>query len=261
MENFKRKKISILFLSKPDFDEYACKFLVLNLNKIQNCFEFVFPEVREHPFQGKNHYDQIDIHKDFLDILQKKEIIANYFIGITNAIIGPNLYWTALDNKAIITTGEWQKYFVPPSVFEYIIHSIVSSLICIIDFSAGIGSHKDTRGCCLDYTFYKRDKKGDIGLGYICDNCKTKIIEKLGKEYLECFETINSLEWLGDVTKRGTIASDMIKYFKIDLDKDTGYYKTFWEKVKEHFSMLPKDIILTILNAIIAALVALAVSK
>ena len=42
-----RKKVSILFLNKPDMEELGFKYLVLSLNKIQTCFEFEFPNIED----------------------------------------------------------------------------------------------------------------------------------------------------------------------------------------------------------------------
>ena len=259
MEKTEREKVSIVFLSEPNFDANACKFLVLHLNKLQDCFEFEFPEVEEYPIK-KGDYNETYLLTELDKVMRAKGLGSEYYIGIVTSVIGQNLFWFAGGKMAVITTEEWQKHFAPPSVFEYLIHAITSSLIQMSDKTGTMTSHHETRGCCLDYTYFKEDDRIDIASGYTCDSCKLEIREKIGDRYLRCFERINSFEWLGEVTERGTAASDLKKYFKIDLDKDTGFYKTYWEKAKEHFPELPKDLVFAVLNAIIAALVALLVT-
>ena len=256
-----RKKISVLFLSEPNFDKYACEFMILSLNKIQACFEFEFPELRTYPFRSTGYYRLEDLLSKFhetLENLQTRGIArGEYFIGITNVSMGENLFWYIQKNMAIITTDTWEKLFSPPSLFEYIIHSLTGALVQMIsvtETSRLIGSHRDTRGCLMDYTFFKKDDKVDISLGYICDKCKSQIKEVLGKDLALCVEKMSSREWIGEVEQTGSVAHSLKKFFKLDLNKDTGFYKTFWERAKEHLPEIPKEVILIVATAIITYL-------
>jgi hypothetical protein len=94
-------------------------------------------------------------------------------------------------------------------------------------------------------------------LGYICDACRSKIQDRLEEDYLKCFEEINSMKSLGEVDKLGTIASNLKKFFRIDLKKDTGFYKTRKEKIKEYLLGLPEKMITLSLTTIIAAIIGL----
>jgi len=257
MAAFTRKKVSVVFLNKPNFEELALKFLVLNFNKIQQCFEFEFPEFDDYPMETEDYVKAgIPIAK-LVNIVEEKDLDGDYFIGIIGGSIGQNWFWAASANFAIITTADWNKMFTPPSVLEYIIHCIVAVLIIMSDKTNTLHSHHPTRGCCLDYTYLKEEDKVDIALGYICSDCKAKIRERIGDNYVECFEKMNNREWLGEVGQKGTTAHDLKKYFKVDLSKDTGFYKTRGDKIKEYLLELSKEITSLTIAALVGAILGL----
>lgn len=250
-----RKKVAMVFLNQPDFDELAFKFLILNLNKVQQCFEFEFPDIEEYLSSESTE----TLLLDFARVIEEEELSADFFVGIATYEIGENFFWLASvgGNCSVITTKGWGRYFAPPSVFEYVINCLVPVLAIMADKSGTIESHDPTRGCCLDYVYFKENARVDTALGYICDACRSKIQDKLGEDYLKCFEEINSMEWLGEVDKLGTIASNLKKFFRIDLNKDTGFYKTRKEKTKEYLLGLPEKLITLSLTTIIAAIIGL----
>ena len=45
-----RETVAILLTSTPNYDQYAFKYFVLSLNKIQSLYEFIFPEMHEYFF-------------------------------------------------------------------------------------------------------------------------------------------------------------------------------------------------------------------
>lgn len=248
-----RKKVAMVFLNKPDFDEVAFKFLILSLNKVQQCFEFEFLDIEKYPLNEPTD----TLLSDFATVVDEEELSADFFIGIVTYEIGENFFWLASvgGNRSIITTKGWKRYFSPPSVFEYVIHCLVPVLAIMADKSGTIESHGPTRGCCLDYVYFKENARVDTALGYICDACRSKIRSKLGEDYLKCFEDINSMEWLGEVNKLGTIACNLKKFFRVDINKDTGFYKTRKEKIKEYLMELPEKLITLSLTTIIAAII------
>jgi hypothetical protein len=46
-----RLKIIVVFGSKPNFDKDAFKYFFLSLNKLQNTYEFCFPDLVGFPFE------------------------------------------------------------------------------------------------------------------------------------------------------------------------------------------------------------------
>lgn len=130
----------------------------------------------------------------------------------------------------------------------------LAQMMSDVEHHSLISSHRETRGCLLDYKFFKRDMKVAISLGYICDECKSRIITVLGQDTAACIDKVSARDWIGEVDEAGSVAYDLKKFFKVNLNKDTGFTKTFWEKAKESLPELPKDLILIIVTAIITYL-------
>jgi len=262
-----RKKVAVFFLSKSDFDEYACKFVILKLNTLQDqdYFEFEFPEVAPNmsqQFLETNYWEKPTLFGAFSKLIENLKLNsstkADFFVGITKVMISEDdLFWTVSGNQAVITTKEWQKKFSPPSVFEYLIQSLAGVLVkmcCEIQVNKPINEHSPTRGCILDYANDKKDAKVDISLGYICDDCKAHIESSLGKQFAESVEQMCSRDCLGEVATIGSLAYDLKKFFRVDVEKDTGFNKTLWEKAKggvpqftREFFIVAASIILTII--------------
>lgn len=251
-----RKIVAILLTSKPNYDEFAFKYFVLSLNKIQSYYEFMFPEVHTH-YYVSTYYDTNELFSSFEKEVRPKINFDNkpdHLINIITSTIGENLFFECRGNVAFITTDTWEKYFSPPSLFEYLLHCITASLL-FMNENVDLHSHHDTKGCCLDYTFFKMDDKVDIALGYICDKCKDGIINDAGEEYLVEIINIINREWIGDINNFGSVAYNLKKFFKFDINKDSGFNKSFWDKAKDHFYEIPKIIIVLIIGAILGNLI------
>ncbi len=250
-----RKVVAILFSSKPDFEKYAFKFFILNLNKVQNQYEFIFTEKEEHVYKN-DYYSVNELFQIFENKIRSQihfDSKPEFFINIITQEIENNYFFIERKDVGFITTNTWEEYYSPPSLFEYLSHCIVASLL-ILDFN--MSSHSDTRGCCLDYCFEKTDEKVDIVLGYICDKCKNEIIQKRGQESFDALMNILDRKWIGNLKEFGTVAYDLQKFFKINIDRQSGFNKNIWEKIKEPFYSLPKEVTGYAISALIGALVA-----
>ncbi len=264
-ENKKRSKVAILLNSEPTFNEYAFKYFILNLNSIQSNYEFVFPEFDEYYFVDKlyNEATLLETHKKGIKEINF-ESKPDYYVNIIESEIEGNLFFICIGNASFITTNSWQKYFSPPSLFEYLLHGISVSLIAMHP-KIGLVTHTETRGCTLDYTKYKADRRVDVSLGYLCDDCKKIISQNAGKEYLEDMYKIINRVWIGDINSFSSVAYNLKHFFKFDINKDSGFNKNFWEKAKEYFPELPKEIVAYLISSIIGGLlgagIALLLSK
>lgn len=253
-----RKIVSILLTSEPNYDEFAFKYFLLSLNRIQNHYEFLFPET--HKYYYTNEYYDIDVlfnlfeEKVEPDIKIYSESWPKYWanINIITSPFGENLFFACRGNVAFITTHRWERYFSPPSLFEYLLHCIIGCLLFMENIN--LFSHRDTRGCCLDYTFFKENNRVDIALGYICDKCKEKITNTIGKEYLAETLQMISREWVGNIDDFGSVAYNLKNFFKFNINKDSGFNKTFLEKVKDHFHEIPKEILIVAISLIMGIL-------
>jgi len=259
-----RLKIIIVFGSKPNFDKDAFKYFFLSLNKLQNTYEFCFPDLEGFPFE-----EQVCV---FETANQKIEAFVSsqpkdyaHIIGIITSRFNNNYFFNATENSSIITTDIWDKYFSPPSLFEYLLHSIYCCLIYsqktlpnrkISDkaMTISIGSHSDTRGCVADFTRNKFDDRIDIALGYICDEHKAEIKEVFGDEYLKETTFVLERKWIGNIEDKNSVAYNLKHIFKFDINKDSGFNKTWIDKVKEKFYDIPADLTGEVLKVVLTAL-------
>jgi hypothetical protein len=261
-----RLKVAIIYSQKPNFDEYAFKYFLLSLNKLQSTYEFTFPDLdsyvfAEGPIDFSSSLDQLDA------FVSNQPILCDFSVGIVTGSFNNNYFFSSGYNSAIITTDVWEKYLSPPSLFEYLLHCIYCCLIYSekkkndpSNFNdkkfLDICSHSDTRGCIADFTRFKKDDRVDIALGYICDEHKEKIIKVFGEDYL--LETTKVLErtWIGKINDEGSVAYNLKHIFKFDINRDSGFNKNFWDKCKDKFYEIPGDTLGEVTKILAATVIA-----
>ena len=256
-----REKVAVLLTSEPNFDEYAFKYFILSLNSIQSTYEFVFPEINSY-FYTEDLYKEKALFKSFTDARTgiKFEEQPDYFINVIQSKIAGSLFFTCDGNIAFITTDLWEKMFSPPSLFEYLLHCIGASLI-FMHSELDLSAHTETRGCTLDYTRYKMDDKVDIILGYLCDGCTKAISDGAGPSYLQDLSIIIGRDWIGDISTFDSVAHNLKRFFKFDINKDSGFNKTFWERAKQHFEEIPMKSLMVAISLIIGAVITLLITQ
>lgn len=247
-----RKLINVFLISKQNIEVLAFKYVILSLNNHQNIFEFCFPDVENQlPLSKETTKDALMSYCK--STVEQSNVGASYHIFLIKQNITGNYFSVCDDNIAIITTDKWEKYFSPPSVYEYIIASMIANIL-VMDTNYEILFHKNTLGCIFDYKRLKTQIRANILLGYICDYDKSKIISKYGEEYFHQLKHIISQKWFGEIKKRGDIAYNLKHCFKIDINKDSGFEKSFYEKAKDKFVELPFSIVILIITALISAI-------
>jgi hypothetical protein len=250
----KRKEIAIIQGCKPNYNFEAFKFFILSLNKIQNQFEFYFPDTLGYPFDRKLYKKE-----DFYDFNDKKiEKIAHnpyYWIMILTEQIENNYFSCHLSKCAFISTFGWDKYISPPSLFEYLFDSILTSLI-FKDTDFRLDFHNETRGSLFDYKRKKIDAKTSVSLGYIADNEREMIIKFVSKDYLNEIEFLLNKKWIGNKIEFGSVANILKQTYNYDVQKDSGFRKSFFKNSIDKLSEVPLEIFKIIIQTIFAIILA-----
>ena len=255
-----RKRVLLSILSKPNFDEYALEYFLLNLNRLQSLYEFAFAEFEEDPwiFHPNQSYDLDSLLDLFSKQVKPKQSMLEkptFWINIITSEINGDLFCITNDlNTGFVTTRQLDDFFSPPSIFEYIVHAILASLLQM-DQQFGITSHPEIRGCLMDYTYVKENDRVDIGLGYLCDECKSTIDTKANKQIREELENLASRRWIGNATEFGSVAYNLRHFYRFDINRDSGFNKTLWERARESFSKASYQILLAAVLAFITLLV------
>jgi hypothetical protein len=205
-------------------------FFVLGANTVQESVRFHFPD----PPDGLDHATARarlmagrTVHDDPYDA----------YVFVTSSAIEGNLFWIAEGPVVVVTTTTWERHLAPPSLFEYLLHSI----LCAVTSGLGdsIQSHPEfTMGCQFEYTRLKAHDRVDIALGFICEDHARQIRTEFGDSYLNDLRLLFSFDWLGQVDEPGTLASRLRAYFGEDLRRDSGYRKRFWERIRPNFDSL-----------------------
>jgi hypothetical protein len=251
----KRSKVAFVVAAKPEFNLLALKYFLLSLNKVQHSYEFTFPDFVDAPsFEG--HFTTEAILNDFFQIVLKSGEKPDYWILITKASLEGNYFSVSTGNISIITTFGWQKYFSPPSLFEYLLNS---SVACLLNMHPRLhlSFHSETRGCPLDYTRLKSEDRVDIAMGYICDADRDRITKSLGKSALLDYESMLNRKWIGAIAELHSVAYDLKRYFKFDIEKDSGLKKSVVEKMLDTLYDVPAKVLVLIAGAIVTAIAAI----
>lgn len=259
-------KIAIIFGQKPDFNSSAFKYFILSLNKLQKTYEFFFPDVRRYVFE-EGIFKYNDANEIVEEFISSKSIIADFTICINTGAFDNNFFFNCEPETktAVTTTHIWDKFFSPPSLFDYLVHTIYTCLIysqitnrtdLLQSADINIHSHPETKGCIADFTRNKIDDRIDIAIGYICEKHSEEITEVFGEEYLHEVQFIIDREWIGYKEEKGSIAYNLKHIFKFDIHKDSGFNLNWWEKCREKFYDIPAEGISEIVKILITAIIA-----
>lgn len=248
--------------SRLDFDQLACAHLLLQINSIQDLFNFQIltpgignlksirldglpldPNRMLSWFNGKiNEINEMD------NIMNWN---IDYWIGITSKGIGQNYFLrigkkeeSPSDKIGMISSELWQRNYSPPSLFEYIAITVFTCGIYFInyEFNGSLKPHK-TNGCIFDFTYYKPHHRILVSNPTICLYCKKKIeqlqveIQKQTGIDIVLFDGIKeviSRKWMGSLKERDSPIYNLKKNYKYNVDLNSGFYKKPLEKAKEN---------------------------
>ena len=143
-------------------------------------------------------------------------------------------------NLGMISTAGWQENYSPPSIFEYLVNTIVA-LILYMDDDLNLKSYKSVKGCVLDYNWQKKNNKISILTGYMSNRVRNAINHNHGKEYEQDIDYLLGRKWLGSYDDRGSgfmepQNMDLKKIYLKTLDLIKHIFKRF---LKNHHKWVP----------------------
>lgn len=272
-----RKNVGIIFLEKPsnyvrrfkeskrvfrgrwksqvdslDFDQVASAHLFLQMNYIQNIFEFqvIRPNFMDeisfpHSFPHENKNIMQWFHDEITNKLVGRVSNVDYWMGLTSLNVGENWFFKVgrvQEGKmlSIITSQYWERDFSPPSLFEYIALSIFICSLQSLNFDSTREwlDHERTKGCIFDFPRFKYDRRILVSNPGLCQTCRAKLKqleETMGDqtgdqiEMIKDVERIISKEWMGNLEKRDSPFYNLNRNYKYNMDRNSGFYKTWVE--------------------------------
>jgi hypothetical protein len=182
------------------------------MNHNQNVFEFQVLEINIIPkdlrllewLDNESHKASFDRNYwifEWLDnIALKTSFDVDYWIAITNQQILGNFFFDTIDIKQkpgkkrwaksgkrlwVITSRYWERYFSPPSLFEYLaltifrcaLESLSRELQGELINREGLQKHSEliTKGCIFDFTHHKPLRRILVSKPNLCHDCRKKL--------------------------------------------------------------------------------------
>jgi hypothetical protein len=195
-------RVKFLTETEPDFDKFAFVYLLYELNKLQKHWYFqvdfdVFDERRLTSIQRKACTEDPKI-------LCYAETISDDkpFIGITKQELGNDFFWQNRNKVSVISTYAWELYS-PPSVYEYLAHSIIvqSILIHLNAHCKGLPdkAFKESRvahGDLFQFLPRRTAIKANILAAHLNRKGEELLLNCFGAEYMSVCSKLLTLEWL-----------------------------------------------------------------
>jgi hypothetical protein len=245
-----------------NFDQLACAHFLLQMNSNQSIFDF---QIIAHEFGFYSNLPRkkdknIELLKWFNKRIDRfntdggmEDYGIDYWIGITSEQLLDNReFLIEKDDKtnnifSLITSDVWETLHSPPSLFEYLaITVIVCSLISLnLDFNGPLGLHGIlvTKGCIFDFTTLKPHRRILVSNPTLCNICKErlselqKILTNLIKKEIPLYDDILKLlsrEWMGSIEKTDSPIYNLKKNYGYHIDVHSGFYKKWWEYIRDN---------------------------
>jgi hypothetical protein len=132
------------------------------------------------------------------------------------------------DKLAVVTIAHWQRNFAPPSVLEFILQCI--QRYCLrMTYPPAVGSHYPTRACIWDFNANLEDVRLGILVGYLCSACSEELSAVISAAELDAIKQFIKNDWIGRTEDLGTVASNLKRIYRYDLDRTRGLSPSFWD--------------------------------
>jgi hypothetical protein len=267
IESFCPKKVGIIFSENPhkkqrvlNFDQEACAFFLLEINKHQKTFEFqIVSPFQEAPRSSEHleYWFSLEI-KAFENSENMSHI--DYWLGITSTQFHEKKGWHyyQVNNREInldryfwlISSYEWEKILSPPSLFEYMALSVYRcALQCLsLEFLNEKYDHENkmdkqiTRGCIFDFNNWGPHRRILVANPALCFVCRSKIRKletrisndtKRDVFLMNELDNILNRKWMGTIDIRDSLLFNLKRLYRYDIDKNSGLYKNWIENFRD----------------------------
>jgi hypothetical protein len=195
----------------------ALKFLLLQLNTLQDAFEYQCLPLITDPLLSKlasgNILVRSEVHADFGRFSRdyfaylESEIAAydlnsskpKALILVSRACLDDEYYMTGEDNVSVLALGHWDRVMAPPSLVEFILTLVVSCSIYALP-NRGDLSHYGTKGCLFDFNADLSNARFMALQGFICSECRLKLQGLGNVDLADDLSAFLSKKWLGQIS-------------------------------------------------------------
>jgi hypothetical protein len=171
---------------------------------------------------------------------------------------------------SLITTKDWERYFSPPSIFEYIALTIFYYAIESLEVEFGTvehfyeHAHQNTRGCILDRDEWSQHIRIFVSNPQLCQDCRRHLLQleddihnrtRIAVNLTDYVNKVIDRKWIGDLDVKGSPAHTLKKNYGYDIDRNSGFYKRWYEKALDTIKDSSIGWIMSIVTAVIIAII------
>ncbi|GCE15806.1 hypothetical protein [Tengunoibacter tsumagoiensis] len=276
------RRIGILLgdLGMLNRNRAALQFLVLQMNTLQQTFEYEFLPVDDNDefiqkFSNQRYVEMNGSKNEVQPFLQnyqkylsseiqdysiKEKTLSSHFILVSMACFDNHHYSMIAHNLAILALGNWKRYMAPPSLIEFILMLIVRESIALVCQPLESSVHLGTRGCLCDFTPFLDEVRLKILNGFICHSCCTTLKSEGFRELPQELQLLLKKDWLGKANEPEKPAG-IVAHLGYDLFTTKGLKATWWEiskrTLQEEWLKSLLTLLITVLGAILVGFLVL----
>jgi hypothetical protein len=162
-----------------------------------------------------------------------------------------------VDNLAVVTVSNWQKYLAPPSVLEFLLLN-VERLAVRVAIKPDMPTHYPTRACIGDFTPCLVDFKATILVGHLCSDCTGFLSTVLNEHEMNDLRHLVSHKWLGKLDDLGSVASNLKRVYEYDLSRTRGLRPSLVERATD--ILWSSDVVKAIWGLLVFLIISIAAS-
>jgi hypothetical protein len=224
----------------------ALKYLVVQLNTLQSTFEYqILPTTEDCLLKTLASGRKLERNVILTDLARfSREYSANlnreiaeyritasgpdHYILISRATFKDEFYMTGGHNISILALGNWERFMAPPSLVEFILSMVLSSSLYALPSIQGL-THYGTKGCLFDFNADLSNARFMSLQGYICTECREKLLGFGYPELADELQVILGKQWLGKIADPHSPAAIASK-LGYNLFVTKGLVPRWWER-------------------------------
>lgn len=196
-------EIRIKMMTEPDFDSRAVTYLIYELNRMQKNWYFVvdFDTFNDAKLTSAER-QQCESDENTSLCYAQMAAGGKPFVGITRDPLGQDHFFQNQGMVSVISTDGWKQY-APPSIYEYVLHSLIAQSILIHLNAEGpelpAGAFHESRtsaGELFQFSPRRQEMKATILAPRLTPQAQELLMNSFGVGYLSTCESLLSLEWL-----------------------------------------------------------------
>jgi fumarate reductase subunit C len=213
--------IRVKFLREPVFDQEALVYLLLELNKRQRSWYFVadFDTFNENSLTAAEQERAAGGDQE----LAYAEIAARGgpLIAITDRGLGEDSFAQHRGRVSVVSTARWDPDRAP-SIYEYLLHSIIVQAILIhLEADGGAlpaGTFRESRvayGDLFQFSPRRYAIRSSVLAGHLTPDGERLLFNRFGAEYLSTCAELVSLEWM----RSERVSRNLKNTYGVNLDR------------------------------------------